>query len=108
MHYAKAFMRSKLWQPDSWPDRSTFPTLGQILTDQMSLDQSADSMDSWLDDAYAKCVISKFGSVECLIEKVITDCVAEGKREEAEALKPQPEPVDASKIALEVTEAVKP
>lgn len=54
MHCAKAFMRSKLWQPDSWPDRSTFPTLGQILTDQMSLDQSADSMDSWLDDAYAK------------------------------------------------------
>jgi len=54
MHCAKAFMRSKLWQPDSWPDRSTFPTLGQILTDQMSLDQSPEAMDSWLDDAYAK------------------------------------------------------
>jgi len=54
MHCAKAFMRSKLWQPDTWPDRATLPTLGQILTDQLALDQSAASMDDWLDDAYAK------------------------------------------------------
>src|SRR5690606_38890469 len=27
MHCAKAFMRSKLWAPESWPDRSTMPTL---------------------------------------------------------------------------------
>jgi PPOX class probable FMN-dependent enzyme len=54
MHCAKAFMRSNLWQPDTWPDRSTLPTLGRILTDQLALDQSADAMDLWLDDAYAK------------------------------------------------------
>lgn len=53
MHCAKAFMRSKLWQPDTWPDRGTLPTLGQILTDQLALDQSAASMDDWLDEAYA-------------------------------------------------------
>ena len=32
MHCAKAFMRSELWKPDSWYDRATLPTLGQILS----------------------------------------------------------------------------
>lgn len=53
MHCAKAFMRSRLWHPESWPDRKTLPTLGQILKDQLALEQSAKSMDDWLDDAYA-------------------------------------------------------
>ena len=52
MHCAKAFMRSKLWQPESWPDRSTLPTLGQILRDQLSLDQSAEQTDRRLADGY--------------------------------------------------------
>ncbi|MCR5857080.1 pyridoxamine 5'-phosphate oxidase family protein [Mesorhizobium sp. J428] len=54
MHCAKAFMRSQLWHPESWPDRKSLPTLGQILKDQLALDQSAEAMDLWLDDAYAK------------------------------------------------------
>ncbi len=54
MHCAKAFMRSRLWKPETWPERSSLPTLGQILKDQLSLDQSAQAMDAWLDDAYAK------------------------------------------------------
>jgi len=33
MHCAKAFMRSELWTPQSWPDRATLPTLGAILKD---------------------------------------------------------------------------
>ncbi|SMH57732.1 pyridoxamine 5'-phosphate oxidase family protein [Mesorhizobium australicum] len=53
MHCAKAFMRSQLWHPESWPDRKSLPTLGQILKDQLALDQSAEAMDLWLDDAYA-------------------------------------------------------
>lgn len=53
MHCAKAFMRSQLWHPESWPDRKSLPTLGQILKDHLALDQSAEAMDLWLDDAYA-------------------------------------------------------
>lgn len=54
MHCAKAFMRSGLWHPETWPDRASLPTLGQILKDQLALDQSAEATDRWLDDAYAK------------------------------------------------------
>lgn len=35
MHCAKAFRRSELWQPDTWPDRSSLPTLGCIIRDQI-------------------------------------------------------------------------
>ena len=42
MHCAKAFMRSELWKPESWPDRNSMPTLGEILRDQLAVDQSAD------------------------------------------------------------------
>ena len=36
MHCAKAFRRSELWKPETWPDRSTLPTLGCILRDQIA------------------------------------------------------------------------
>ncbi|KAA3451264.1 pyridoxamine 5'-phosphate oxidase [Mesorhizobium sp. SARCC-RB16n] len=52
MHCAKAFMRSDLWKPDSWYDRATLPTLGQILRDQLALADSAEATDRWLDDEY--------------------------------------------------------
>jgi PPOX class probable FMN-dependent enzyme len=52
MHCAKAFMRSQLWQPESWIDRKTLPTLGEILRDQLAVDQSAKETDRWLDDSY--------------------------------------------------------
>ena len=52
MHCAKAFMRSELWKPESWPDRSSMPTLGQILRDQLAVDQSAAETDRRLDEAY--------------------------------------------------------
>lgn len=55
MHCAKAFMRSQLWQPATWPDRKAMPTLGQILKDQLAVDlETAEATDRWLDDAYAK------------------------------------------------------
>ena len=31
VHCPKAFMRSRLWEPDTWPERSALPTLGEIL-----------------------------------------------------------------------------
>jgi PPOX class probable FMN-dependent enzyme len=52
MHCAKAFMRSQLWRNESWPDRASMPTLGEILRDQLALDQTAEQTDRWLDDGY--------------------------------------------------------
>lgn len=52
MHCAKAFMRSDLWKPETWYDRSTLPTLGQILRDQLALADSAEATDRWLDEGY--------------------------------------------------------
>ena len=54
MHCAKAFMRSELWKPESWPDRASMPTLGQILKDQLALAESAAATDDWLDKGYEK------------------------------------------------------
>lgn len=54
MHCAKAFMRSELWKPESWIDRSTLPTLGTILKDQLALSEPAAQTDAWLDEAYKK------------------------------------------------------
>lgn len=52
MHCAKAFMRSQLWKPETWPERSSMPTLGEILRDQFAADQSAAEVDRSLDEAY--------------------------------------------------------
>ena len=46
MHCAKAFLRSSLWDPATWPDRSTLPSLGTILRDQMALPISAAELDA--------------------------------------------------------------
>lgn len=37
MHCAKAFLRSSLWDPETWPERSSLPTLGRIAKDHMGL-----------------------------------------------------------------------
>jgi PPOX class probable FMN-dependent enzyme len=50
MHCAKAFLRSSLWDPSTWPDRSTLPTLGTILRDQLSLATPADELDADLNE----------------------------------------------------------
>ena len=34
LHCAKAFMRSKLWHPETWIDRAALPTMGEMLNDQ--------------------------------------------------------------------------
>jgi PPOX class probable FMN-dependent enzyme len=52
MHCAKAFIRSKLWSPETWAPRSDMPTLGQILKDQAELSETANEFDNILDDAY--------------------------------------------------------
>lgn len=52
MHCAKAFMRSNLWKPDTWPDRAGLPTLGEILRDQVAYAATAEEADRKLDEAY--------------------------------------------------------
>ncbi|MET7330991.1 pyridoxamine 5'-phosphate oxidase family protein [Nonomuraea sp. NPDC005650] len=37
MHCAKAFLRSSLWKPETWPDRRCMPTFGQIAKDQLGI-----------------------------------------------------------------------
>ncbi|HEY3711512.1 MAG TPA: pyridoxamine 5'-phosphate oxidase family protein [Amycolatopsis sp.] len=49
MHCAKAFLRSSLWRPETWPERSELPTLGCILRDQLNLATPADQLDADLD-----------------------------------------------------------
>jgi PPOX class probable FMN-dependent enzyme len=53
-HCAKAFRRSRLWQPETWPDRASLPSLGTILRDQLNLDLTAVELDCSLEDAYQK------------------------------------------------------
>ena len=38
LHCAKAFMRSKLWSPESRIERDALPSIGQMIKDQLSLD----------------------------------------------------------------------
>jgi PPOX class probable FMN-dependent enzyme len=45
LHCAKAFMRSRLWDPESRIDRTTMPTLGAMLKDQIALAESAEAID---------------------------------------------------------------
>jgi uncharacterized protein len=45
-HCSKAFVRSRLWQPASWPESTTLPTLGRVMRDQVGLtDQEAAGVD---------------------------------------------------------------
>ncbi|MFC4116632.1 pyridoxamine 5'-phosphate oxidase family protein [Nonomuraea zeae] len=37
MHCAKAFLRSSLWNPETWPERKSLPTLGRIAKDHLGL-----------------------------------------------------------------------
>lgn len=54
MHCAKAFMRSNLWKPETWPDRASLPTLGAILRDQVAYAPTAEEGDRRLDEAYSQ------------------------------------------------------
>ena len=54
MHCAKAFRRSELWNPQTWPDTSTLPTLGCILRDQIPAlrDAAVEQIDESLEANY--------------------------------------------------------
>jgi hypothetical protein len=46
LHCAKCIRRSSLWQQETWPDRDTLPTAGQILRDHVGLDLPAEQLDA--------------------------------------------------------------
>lgn len=49
MHCAKALLRSSLWNPATWPDRTALPTLGRIAKDHLDLREvSVDEIDEGL------------------------------------------------------------
>jgi PPOX class probable FMN-dependent enzyme len=50
MHCAKAFLRSSLWDPSTWPERSSLPSMGTIMRDQMALPVSAEELDARLNE----------------------------------------------------------
>jgi uncharacterized protein len=55
MHCAKAFRRSELWSPETWPDRAAVPSLGCILRDQIDIlaEVTAAAIDEDLEVGYA-------------------------------------------------------
>jgi PPOX class probable FMN-dependent enzyme len=64
MHCAKAFRRSELWRPQTWPDRATLPSLGCILRDQIAAlpEVPAETLDELLETDYAKTLWEPGGS----------------------------------------------
>jgi PPOX class probable FMN-dependent enzyme len=47
LHCAKAFMRSALWKPETWPAREQLPSMNQMIHDQTNagpVTESADAM----------------------------------------------------------------
>ncbi len=54
LHCAKAFMRSKLWSPESRIERNALPSIGQMIRDQLSLDGPPAESREQMIERYAK------------------------------------------------------
>lgn len=54
-HCAKAFKRSRLWQPEGWPAGSPLPSLGKVLMDQTRMaNTTAEELDCLIEESYAQ------------------------------------------------------
>ena len=64
MHCAKAFRRSDLWNPPTWPDRASLPTLGCMLRDQVAFpaEVTAATIDEIVEKDYAATLWEPGGS----------------------------------------------
>jgi hypothetical protein len=40
LHCGKAMIRSNLWKPETWPERSELPTMGEMIMDHAKLDKT--------------------------------------------------------------------
>lgn len=55
IHCAKAFKRSRLWEPESWTDKDTLPSAAKILSDHIQLPGiDADAVTERLQESYTK------------------------------------------------------
>ncbi|MDP2698641.1 pyridoxamine 5'-phosphate oxidase family protein [Thalassospira sp.] len=59
IHCAKSLMRSRLWDPETRIDRKTFPTLGQIIKDQLAVGDATETQEET--DAYFAQSIAERG-----------------------------------------------
>ena len=48
LHCAKAFMRSQLWQPDTWPERTALPSMNQMIHDQLGAATPSETQEQML------------------------------------------------------------
>ncbi|WP_099353904.1 pyridoxamine 5'-phosphate oxidase family protein [Fredinandcohnia onubensis] len=55
IHCAKAFIRSGLWKPDSWPDRTKLPSPAKMLLEHTKLPhETKESIQDSLEESYTK------------------------------------------------------
>ncbi|MHC0039498.1 pyridoxamine 5'-phosphate oxidase family protein [Pseudoneobacillus sp. C159] len=55
MHCAKAFIRSGLWEPSTWPNRETLPYAAKIIYEHANLpDSSPQTVENGLKESYAE------------------------------------------------------
>jgi hypothetical protein len=48
LHCAKAFMRSRLWYPGTWPAERPIPTMGEMIHDQIAEDRPVETQEAML------------------------------------------------------------
>lgn len=53
LHCAKAFRRSGVWDPSTWPDAAERPSPGRIFRDHLGLDVPAEAIEADLEAGYA-------------------------------------------------------
>ncbi len=59
LHCAKSLMRSRLWRADAQIDRKSFPTLGAIIKDQLSMESGDEATQEETDAYFAKSIAEK-------------------------------------------------
>lgn len=50
LHCPKSIVRSRLWQPEQWPDTSDVPTLGEAMVKHGRLSESAEEMQAIIEN----------------------------------------------------------
>ena len=50
-HCPKAFIRSRAWQPDHWPDRSDVPTLAEMMKAHADLPDTIAELDAVIENS---------------------------------------------------------
>ena len=54
IHCPKCFLRSKLWDTATWPNRADLPTMGAMMVDMLKMDIPVETVEQALDEAHKK------------------------------------------------------